>query len=355
MNLKIIGNSASPHLRSWTRVLSNKFNLDVYDINRKESSIISGANIQVHKPLYILRTSKMKIIQYIILGFWLRFNKIEGIIHAHNTSGYGIAALISGKRYIVTTYGSEIYEAYARGRIFSWLISQVLRRASLVTASTPYMKMVLQKSFRVDPKKIFCKMQIDQIFIDINLTSKSTKQKTWFVNRRMTDLYCTIEVVEAFKLFLSQGGMGNLILLEGDSDKEYTQRVENAIEGNKSIRIVKGIVDQNTIIKILNCSHFTVSVPKTDQLSSSILESSACQSVPILRNLDSYSPVSSICIFVDDNIDLVEGLREAFVRTSSLSDSQLRVMSSEARDFVLTEFSPKAFLSDFSERVNELS
>lgn len=355
MILRIVGNASSPHVKLWLRVLKSEFQLSLYDVNRTCGPAIEDSGIQAEAPLRQPSLRRFKILQYLILGLWLKSQRLPGLIHAHNTSGYGLSALLSGNSYIVTTYGSEIYEASNRGTLYSMLIKRVLSNASLITASTDYMAEVLETKFSISRDKIFCRMLLDPLFAEVDETTKASGRRTWFVNRRMTELYRTLDVVSAFNSFLELGGEGNLVLLEGDADRSYAQRVSAAIGSNPNIRTIKGIIGQSQMICELNAAHFAISVPLSDQLSSAILEAAACGTVPIIRNLPSYRAVSPICVTVDEESGAIAALTHMFTYTSSLPNEQLLDMASRARKFVLKEFSHQSFVEQFKERVNALS
>ena len=61
------------------------------------------------------------------------------ILHAHCTSGNGMVAWMSGHPYVVTTYGSEVFQAHLRGRLYQWVIHGVLRGALRITATSQQM------------------------------------------------------------------------------------------------------------------------------------------------------------------------------------------------------------------------
>lgn len=355
MRLHFVGNASSPHVRTWVRALRPSSAITIYDINRSNELADVEGGASVIRPVWSIIPRKYKILQYICLGIALRFIASDPILHAHNTSGYGLSAWISGKKFIVTTYGTEIYQAGQRGWLYNWIVRRVLKRSSMITASTPFMKRTLESHFGVPAKKVFCRMVVDQVFINAGAAAKRTGPRSWFVNRRMTELYCTLEVIAAFKAFLHSGGQGELIVLEGDADPAFANRVAKEIGDSPNIRIVKGFIDQKRIIEELQAAHFAISVPVSDQLSSAIVEAAACQAVPIIRNLPSYGPVAPICITVDDGPGLVAGLTEAFRSTAALSDEALQQMGRSAQEYVLKKFHPEEFRSEFVRRIYEIS
>lgn len=354
MTLYFVGSSVSPHVRWWVRTLSKTYKIKLYDINHSGNPLIFGKNVTVETPLSAVRTSRLKLVQYVLLGAWLRTMGPSEVLHAHNTSGFGLSALLSGKKYIVTTYGSEIYQAHARGALFNGIIKTVLRKASLVTASTPDMADTLISKFGVEPGKIFCGNAVDDIFLQTSRMCDTPDQYTWFVNRRVTSLYRTLEVVEAFKLFIDGGGKGYLLLLEGDSDENYLEKVRVSAALCTRIRIVSGFVSQEEIVSLMSSVQFAISVPKSDQLSNSILEAAACCVVPVLIDLPCYNPVRGISIMVRESGEIGGELLAMFSVTSCLPPEKVREMGLSARLTVRQKFSSQQFLEDFANKVKEL-
>ncbi|WP_338446757.1 hypothetical protein V5F89_02880 [Pelagerythrobacter marensis] len=353
--LNVLGNSSSPHLRTWLRVLPARFNVVVYDIHTNRPSIIDSSLTPIIVPLARVFRFTGKLVQYTALGLWLRwFCRRDGLLHAHNASGYGLSALLSGRDYIVTVYGSEIYNAHQRGLIYNWILKEIISSSKLVTTSSDHMRSTIVKKYGLRPERIFSKMLLDPIFLEANEEDRRGQVRTWFVNRRMAELYCTISVVEAFKTFIGSGGVGALVLLEGDADTHYAARVRAATVGCSSIEIITGFVDQDKLIEHLSRSHFCISVPESDQFSSSILEGAACGVIPILRNLESYKAVSDISIVLRADDGLKGALVSMFRETASLSDSSIKLMSRKARNFAMKNFSYREFINSFADAINEV-
>ena len=355
-DLKVLGNSSSPHLRTWLRVLPYRFNLRVYDIHTGRPSILENLRVPVVVPLPGVFRHVGKLFQYIFLGLWLRwFCRRDGLIHAHNASGYGLSALLSGQAYIITTYGSEVYGARRRGVIYRWILKKILSNARLVTTSSDHMRRTLVRCYRLPPGRIFSKMLLDPRFLDSFAIDSRGQERTWFVNRRMTELYCTISVVQAFKVFVDEGGVGRLVLLEGDADRDYAARVRAEAEDCSNIEIIRGFVDQKKLIEQLNRAHFAISVPKTDQFSSSILEAAACGAIPVLRNLESYERIKGVSIILNDSLDFESSLISMFKETSALPYSDVEALSADARSFVSAKFSHTDFLESYADHIDEIA
>lgn len=310
-----LANAASPHVRQWTVFLRRAGIACTVDTIHA-GSLLGDVPVR-HRFAWLRRFGRAgELAGYLLLGLFLRLRlagrRGEVLLHAHNTSGYGLAAWLSGCPYIVTTYGTEIYSAPGRGGLYRRLIQAVLDGALRVTASTPSMATFLQASFALPAACIDAfTLGIDPVFFPDEAARAAHRQAlgigadelVWIYNRRITPLYNTLSVVAAFRRYRAEAGSGRLLLLEGSCDSGYRDQVLAAAAECAAIRLLPGFMDQDALRGWLSAADFALSVPTTDQLSSSILESIACGCVPVLLDNPAYAAVtaSPLTVVVPDN------------------------------------------------------
>lgn len=322
-----IANISSPHIAEWMELLEEGDELNVATIER--TSLDMGD--RKFRYLGAITPPKLldrlpKIVRYFALGIILRRRDFSGwVVHVHNASGYGLCGILSGHRYMLTTYGSEIYSAPASSFMYRYLIRKVLTSAFAVTASTAYMKSFIAQHWpEVDERVFAFSLGVKAVFENAPKMSTSFNnlpRPIWFSNRRMLPLYRILEIVQAFKKFKANGGAGTLILLEGDSGREYAEKIRMSVANRDDIKIVSGFVDAHEIIGLLDAADFSISVPQSDQLSSSILESMSRSCIPILSDLDAYKTLSDACVIVDGHDDFSSSMEQAFWKSSAMSYS----------------------------------
>jgi len=186
------------------------------------------------------------------------------------------------------------------------MVSVILRRVRLITSTSSKMTETLVCNFGV-PKLKVCQFSLgvsDVFYCDEDARLKFRGlwrggEPIWIANRRIHPHYHTVELVDAFIRFRKVVNRGVLILLEGDSHLEYLEEVKNLCKGYDFIRLIKGFISQDELRGYLSAADFAISVPESDQLSSSILESAICGAVPLLSNLDSYIQVRKFSILFD--------------------------------------------------------
>jgi glycosyltransferase involved in cell wall biosynthesis len=312
-----------------------KYNIEIITIHENERKLVNNLKIHYILPKWAKKTG---IFRYIIGGIKarhvLRNNDIY-LLHAHNTSGYGLMALLSGFKYIVTTYGSEIYRARSRGKIYRFLIKKILDKSQKVTASSIKMSRELESSFSIDPNKI----NLFSLGVDRNIFYRRPKpslsdlhvkynikksDKIWIINRRVLPLYNTNEVIRGFLQFTKQSKRAcKLFVICGEYDADYLADIQALIEGTSSknnVFFIKEFLSQNEIAKLLSIGDFSISVPNTDQLSSSILESISCCTIPILSDIEAYESLKNkkIALFAKDLS--AKGFYDIFLKTSSMTE-----------------------------------
>lgn len=299
-NIIFLANSYSPHVAHWIDVLRrNSIYPEVFTVHNK------GIGSKVDVPVVVLLKNYGWLpimLRYILAGLHIRFFMEKGkrpmIFHAHNTSGYGLMAYLSGAPYILTTYGSEIFSANQKGWLYKAVIRKILHKAIYITGTTEAMAHSLMHDFGISRNKItifslglegpfvYSKTMRQQERSALNVPSDDTP--IFFANRRIHPHYNVVPLVRAFRTIYAQQQKGLLLLLEGDSDKQYLKLVEQEMAGCDAIKIIRGFIDQQQLCAYLCASDFVLSIPNSDQLSSSILEAAACMNVPILSDIDAY-------------------------------------------------------------------
>lgn len=254
-------------------------------------------------------------LQYIYLGLYLRVVLgNDNIIHAHNSSGYGLSAFLSATNYILTTYGSEVYRAtYEKTSAFyKVMIRSILKNAKIITSSSPQMTSSINKlcknlnvhEFSLGVSKEFFYSQSLRKSVRKNLNIP-LDAVVIFSNRRLTRLYNIDVIVDSFTNISKVNDKLYLIQIEGDSDRDYARELTKKFKVENLVYI-QGFLEQSELNSLLCASDYTISLPNTDQLSSSILEGISCNCLPILSNLEAYKPLCDISISVNTDLKSLE-------------------------------------------------
>lgn len=335
-----LANASSPHVRHWVEYLDEMGeSYHIYSIHK--NTFFPDSNVTVKYNFLLNLGGLGAILAYIFLGIWLRFFIKKSVsLHAHNTSGYGLSALLSNNRYILTTYGTEIFGANKRSSIYRFIINKVLKKADIITATSTAMENTLKTEFNVEKDKIktFSLGVSSSFSFSLDMRNKIREELnipydavTWVYNRRITPLYNTLETIKAFKEFAKGATSKHLILMEGDKDPSYTKLVLETIKDDVNIHLIKGFLDQSNMSAYLSAADIAISLPNSDQLSSSILEAISCGCLPMLVNLSAYQPIfdalTSVRVCLDD---ITNGFYEA--------DNLIAKIDGELRSMIVNQY-----------------
>ena len=294
-----LANPYSPHIYRWIELIDKKYEVLILHVEHEAYLPKTYTNeVRLLSPL----VCKLKILRYLIGGLKLRFlsrYKEIDFLHAHNTSGYGLMALLSGKKFVVTTYGSEIYRVETSSYLYRAVIGKILSKAKKVTCSTDYMHEFLKTKLEISENKIH------SFSLGITYSYKQKKPKqipeindfvgdselVIFSNRRLQQLYCIDYIVKEFAKVVDCQSDAKLIILKGDYDVDYERYIKDLVldlDLTRNVHVIDKYLEAEEIKWINEISLFSISIPKSDQLSSSILESIYSGTRPILRNLPAY-------------------------------------------------------------------
>lgn len=378
MNKKIkiywLANPGSPHVRHWDELVSGLdcyFDFEIMSIWHKNN--IGSIEFEVVKYKKILPRFIGKlpeIVQYLILGVYIRFSKdIEtgSIFHAHNTSGYGLVALVSGYCFGITTYGSEIFSAQKKGWFYRFIIRQVLKKSKGITSASPAMTQNLIEYFDVEEEKIveFSLGVSKEFFYDkgegdlLKGQFGISSSPIWMLNRRVHPIYHTMELVTAFIKVRNEINTGYLFILEGDSDADYFSKIEAVCLHHDYIKLIRGFIPRPVLRHYLSAADFAISIPDTDQLSSSILEGAMCGAIPLLRDMTSYAEVKKFSLnFRIESSDNEFSYEDIFISSYQLLQSEAygklsRTMLNEINKFDMQSVLPhiRVFYNNVIEEV----
>ncbi|MFA9385131.1 MAG: glycosyltransferase [Vibrio cyclitrophicus] len=313
-----LANPYSPHVRHWLEVVRVGFGsqkkVDIFHIYHSDKSIELSEYDFVNCicPIPSVMRFLPSYIQYVYLGLYLKIkSNNETLFHAHNSSGYGLSALLSGNIYILTTYGSEVYKATSKpcNLIYKSLIVKILKKAKAITSSSIQMTSAIEDLSNHRNVYEFS-MGISESFFFSETLRLQVRKKfgipneaiVVLSNRRITPLYNIDIILNAFNDVVKERGNIYLVQVEGDSDKKYVDKIINGA-CIKNFVFLPGFLSQSYLNELLCASDYTISLPNTDQLSSSIIEGLACNSVPILSEIKAYKPLEDVSIITKIKVD----------------------------------------------------
>lgn len=302
-SIRYMANAHSVHVARWLKILAHtKTTISIQTANPIPA--FSNGFIDC-VPLLPGWLKLPMVLRYALGGLVMRFrgsSRKGGIIHAHGASGNGFMAWLSGQRYVIGIYGSEIYCADERGRVYRWLIEQILQGAERISVCSTEGAKILEEEFNIPRERLyFFHLGYDDVnFRPLDRSERMTLRRerglplnepVWVINRRTHPHYRTHDVVNGFLQYSQSGGPGRLVMLCGDKDAEYTRTICDGLKSHPfgdRVVVVEQMLSAKELASWLQLGDYSVSVPKTDNFSISTLESMGCGTVPILADLEAY-------------------------------------------------------------------
>lgn len=303
--IRFIGAGDSVHVAQWLALFAQTQTFVQIDtVNPVESFESECFSIRPILPRW-LRKAPMSL-RYLLAGLALRFRgprSSDEIFHAHCASGNGFSAWLSGRRYILGVYGSEVFCAHERGASYRWLLRRILQGAERIQVASSECVKILVEQYEIPAELIYCfHLGLDgRIFHGVSDVERARLRQEkelpldepiWTVNRRTHPHYRTREVVEGFFRFCGNSHHGRLVLLCGELHEAYLQEVRGVIEQSpyrERVTLIENMLSHAEVADWLKLSDFGISVPKTDMLSASTYQALGCGAVPILSDLESYN------------------------------------------------------------------
>ncbi len=272
-------------------------------------SFIYRLNYLLKRLIYKIPMFKDLIIflYYFLLSKFIRKQliKIEpDLVHAHYVSRNGIYAYLSKfKPLFLTLWGSDI-RSDSMTKYQRKLFIQALNNANFVTSGS---KDLLNISQSMGVKKNNC-YNIIMPGIDISHFEKTKvprefykkmgiplRSKIIFSPRAMSSFYRIEKIVEAFASVSGKYNDVFLILLDYNTDEEYLDKVIKLIESKNlknSVKLFSNIPNPFLDMNLLYAMSFvTISIPESDGMPQSMLESFAAECPVISSNLSTYDEI----------------------------------------------------------------
>lgn len=298
INVLVFANYESPHLAPWTPYYACMKSYRFF--------FISGTFVSENNNFVCLNQNTTQ--NPFVLRSIIRKYKID-LVHTHSAGSYGLVSLLLNAPYILRIYGSELFIT-KDSAIKKWLMNRVVKKATRIGTSSIYSKEFLESNFQnVGYKTVAFSFPASDTFKDLWFNQEKKKEvlgiyhseiqydentRVFFVNRRIGSLYMTNDIARAFLESLSINSNAYLFLMNSyTQDKEHLELVKKTIANysstfSKRVIFIDNVLDEFQLNDLYNSSDLFISIPKTDQLSMSIMEGVKSNCTPLLANTDSY-------------------------------------------------------------------
>ncbi len=317
MKICIFADAESIHTMRWVDYFTEK-NHDVHLIslnsssNRQNSSQFKFHRVKISIVYRLLNFIINKILHYtpriIFKIYAIQVQKIlktinPDILHAHFLSSYGImGALTDNHPLIISIWGSDVLVAPNKHKAIKMMELHALKKADCITTIPEFMKNHVIKLFGIQEDKI---IRIPW-GIDLKVFHKGYISETDFMrdslkinkdspiilsNRATTPHYNIKNIINAVPEVIKVSKNAVFIFIKGSGSSIYFNEIQSIAQDLgiiDNVRFINELISPEKMAVYLNIADMMISIPKTDQFASSIMEGMACGVIPIVGNLKVY-------------------------------------------------------------------
>lgn len=274
IRLCILGDGESIHTRKWVNFFS-KLDYKICLISMRDTDYQYGENVEFN---YVKPPFNNK------LSYFLLINKVKDIImkfkpdllHSHYATSYGLLGKMSSfKPFVISAWGSDIYEFPNQSSLNKWLLINILKSADAICSTSKdmaeeikkyYNKDILITPFGVDLEVFKCSVPLlNKDYITIGITKNLEK------------VYGINYLIEAFYELCKERKSDDLrLLIVGDgSERENLEKL--CIERELLDKVTfTGNVDNNEIPKFINSMDIVCIPSLSESFGVAGVEAGAC-------------------------------------------------------------------------------
>lgn len=340
-----LADASSPHTKKWCDYFFNKgYEVNVISLNKGE---IEGVN--VYSFNFDVKGNKnksaLKKVEYlkVIKEIKKIIYKIKpDILHAHYASSYGlIGSLMNYRPYIISAWGTDVYEFPKNGFIQKKIIKYNFKKADYLFSTSRSMSNEMKKY--TDKEISITPFGIDLEKYKINESIRKEKNKR---NYKVIGTIKTLEkrygieyLIKAFAIVKSIYNKEEIYLkIAGDgSQLENLKNLVNHLNLNESVEFL-GRINQDIVPDTFNLFDISVFPSLKESFGVSSLESQACAVPVIVTNVGGHPETvinGESGLIVEPQNE--EALAEAIIYLLS-NDEKLDNMGLKCVEFVKQEY-----------------
>jgi len=284
----------SPHTIKWANIILKK-GFEVYVIGMdslKERNLSNYTGIHTYNIGFGDFVKKNNALKLAYFASIFKLKKIlrdinPDILHAHYASSYGlIGALSNARPFMVSVWGSDVFEFPKRSFFSKKLLQFVFTKADIVFSTSHIMASEIGKytDKRVDviPFGInidqFIKHKCDSIFNENDIVIGTVKS--------LEKIYGIEYLVEAFKIVHERHRNLplKLLIVGGGTQEEYYRNLVEKL-GLADMCVFTGAVPVNQVSKYHNMLSIYVAVSIEESFGVAVIEASACEVPVVVSNV----------------------------------------------------------------------
>jgi L-malate glycosyltransferase len=279
----ILGDVNSTHLKKWINALTNEYQLGVFSFNyidQPSRKSLLDLKVQLFCKEETKSSSK--------LTYFFQFTRLKNavklfnpdIIHAHYASSYGFfGALLKKNNFIVSAWGSDVFEFPKKSFLHKKIIQFVFKKATVLMSTSNIMaqemKLYTNKNVVITPFGV-----PTDIFVP-----KSVLRNDKFIVgtvKSLEHVYGIDLLIHSFKEFNEIYPNSECYIYgRGSLESDYMSLVESL--NLSSVVKFKGFIPNDIVPDVLNTLDVFCALSRSESFGVAVLEASSC-CVPVIVN-----------------------------------------------------------------------
>lgn len=291
MKICYLADASSAHTKKWCNFFKEKgYDIHVISLNNGhiEGVKVHYLNINSEK---IKSENSFNKVTYILKIFKIRriLKKIKpDIVHAHYASSYGlIGSLVNYHPYVLSIWGSDIYEFPLKGKLFQRIIKFNLSKADKILSTS---KAMAKEAKKYTNKKIYITpFGVDRkLFRPIQDIKDKNEKRSYILIGTVKSLepkYGIRYLIKAFALLKEKYNNVKLeIAGDGSEKKDLKALCEKLKLSNEDVKFL-GRIDQQEVINAFNRFDIAVFPSNHESFGVAAVEAQACSTPVIVSNV----------------------------------------------------------------------
>lgn len=330
MKICFIANIDSVHVQRWVKYFTGLgHEVHIISDSSIEKNNIGKAKIHRIKKVYLSRNIVTFYINLLINVIYVnRLIKIinPDILHAHYVLYYGFYGIFSSFHpFIISAWGSDVLKAPNESRISEQLVAYTLKKADKITTTAKFMVSFLVDRFQLIREKVIrIPWGIDMNIFYQKFTDKEEKlieklkirsaNTLVLSNRSMAPQYNIEKIIESIPFVLESNPKTIFLFIKGYGTTDFEKKMKekaNKLGVSNNTRFISEKISEEEMATYLNITDMFISITKTDQFASSIMEGMACGAIPIVSNIKPYHQylsdnLNSLFVDPENPVDLAK-------------------------------------------------
>lgn len=206
------------------------------------------------------------------------------IIHAHYATSYGLlASMLKIHPYILSFWGSDVYDFPNRSFLHRYLIKRNIKSADYIMSTSEDMKKQILKYTNKDIK-------VTYFGVNINLFKPMIVERSPYFTvgsvKSFYEKYCLDYLIKGFKIFIDRIEDKNVKLILGGkgNQEEYLKKLVRELELSENVEFL-GFLNQEEVAKAFNKMDVAVFPSAAESFGVAAVEAQSCGIATIVSNV----------------------------------------------------------------------